>query len=94
MSGTIQDWEDRRKEAEVLEALTSAFHEHVDVLVNRYGDLWAVRPITIQAQEFLSDWAGEIDPSTLCFGTYTLPVERQYIVGLVDELHDAGFVLR
>lgn len=94
MSGTIQDWEDRRKEAEVLDALTAAFDERVDVLFNRYGNLWAVRPITIQAQEFLSEWAGEIDPEALCFGRYTLPVEREYIVGLVDELLDAGFVLR
>lgn len=60
-----------------------------DVLMNRYGDLWAVRPLTVQAATWLMEWNGgaEVDPR---FGWYSLPVAVEDIVDLVDALHDSG----
>lgn len=60
-----------------------------DVLINRYGDLYSVRPLTIRAATWLTEWnaGAEVDPM---FGWYSLAVERDDLVDLVDGLHDSG----
>lgn len=84
---TIAGWEQQREVGAALEALDPTGQS--DVLCNRYGELWAFRPLTVRAAEWLAAWV-DGDPVEPVFGVYSLPVPATYAVDLIDALHDAG----
>lgn len=60
-----------------------------DVIANRFGENWSVRPITGRASRWLTEWLDGEQPDPL-FSVYCLPVHEDDIVELLDALVDAG----
>jgi hypothetical protein len=86
-SMTVAAYETERAVSAALEEFDPT--GEIDILANRYGAQWSVRPITTRAATWLVEWQGE-EPVEPTFSAYCLPVRDEDFVELHDALVDAG----
>lgn len=84
---TVAAYEVERVVAEALTAFDPT--GEIDVIANRFGPLWSVRPVTTRAAHWLTEWL-DGEPVEPVFSAYCLPVNEDDIVPLLDALIDAG----